>query len=80
MRRVEPLINLALLLPRRPREFRDRVTAVIPPEGGQIRGPERVGSRFIMQVPTLTPGLQIERSLRHAGIRARVAGVIRPLR
>ncbi len=25
MRRVEPLINLALLLPRRPREFRDRV-------------------------------------------------------
>ena len=26
MRRVEPLINLALLLPQRPREFRDRVT------------------------------------------------------
>ena len=25
MRRAEPLINLALLLPRRPREFRDRV-------------------------------------------------------
>src|SRR3712207_3088211 len=25
MRRVEPLVNLALLLPRRPREFRDRV-------------------------------------------------------
>ncbi|HEX5700440.1 MAG TPA: hypothetical protein VFX77_07320, partial [Rubrobacter sp.] len=26
MRRVEPLINLARLLPRRPQEFRDRVT------------------------------------------------------
>ncbi|TMA25809.1 MAG: hypothetical protein E6J87_22530 [Deltaproteobacteria bacterium] len=61
-------------------EFRDKVTAVIPPEGGQVRGPERVGPRFIMQVPTMTPGLQIERSLRHAGIRARVAGVVRPLR
>jgi len=62
------------------RDFCDRVTAVIPPEGGRIRGPERVGPRFVMQVPTLTPGLQIERTLRRAGIRARVASAVPPLR